>query len=130
MTFRVGERVICIEDRPNTVLGIPPPSGYFWDINMSGLTRLKIYTIRSVGCWLITGREGVRLLEIIRPLESDGTEPTFASSRFRKLVTSTLEADTTAFLRIANSVDSIVRADLMERDMSEVEAELNRYDLP
>lgn len=109
MTFRVGEPVICVKGvRGRYVL-------------MKGAR----YTISAVE------GEYVGVAEV--PTDMDDTTPghgQWFASRFRKLVTSTLEADTTAFLRIANSVDSIVRADLMERDMSEVEAELNRYDLP
>lgn len=88
MAWRVGMKCVCVEDRPNSVLGIPPSPGFTgWSGNMHGLTKGKIYTVRALGTDEFTGNPVLLLVEIVRPMNRFATrEQGFRTDRFRPLV--------------------------------------------
>ncbi len=97
MTFHVGQKVVCVDDRP-AQLG-------------DALVKGAVYTVRWVGEWAWTGTKlpeypkagvGLRLLEhprslITRLATGDIVEPPFSSYRFRPVEYKAMEI----FRRIA-----------------------------
>ena len=81
MAFRVGQKVVCVDDSRGTKY-MPAGFGPSRSSNLHGLTRGRVYTIRDLDT-----EEGIlvcRVEEIIRPVESYyGKEAWFAQGRFR-----------------------------------------------
>lgn len=81
MSFRVGQRVVCVNadlDASNgLVAGIPAT----WSDNLDGLREREVYTVRFVG--MQYGHPMVWLREIKRGPSLDGSEAGFAALRFR-----------------------------------------------
>jgi hypothetical protein len=76
MNFRVGQKVVCVDDDPGDDDGTFPTAG-------------AIYTVSWIGVHVCLW-EGpelcVRLAEIIRPKNSDGDVVPYRASRFRPAV--------------------------------------------
>lgn len=73
--FRVGQKVVCIDDREPIIL-----PGYL--PGMDGLTRGRIYTVRRAGlCSEYDGRPAICLYEINRLFDSP-----YWAHRFRPIV--------------------------------------------
>lgn len=91
MGFKVGERVVCVDDDPDKYLNTKRFKVESND--MDGLVKGAIYTIRGVryndeAC---IGKVSVFLQEIIRPIDYDGIECSFAAQRFRPLVETNID---------------------------------------
>lgn len=78
MTFRVGQKVVCINDDPNAFY----PAGRG---DLDGLMKGCIYTVREIGLIGYAGHACVRLEELRRPDKYDNDCP-YAAARFRPIV--------------------------------------------
>lgn len=82
MTFRVGQKVVCVDDVPHGKYAPWPVKG-----GLDGLTKGTVYTIREIGAYC--GEPVVWLNEITREIvpgwEKYG-EQGFSPARFRPLV--------------------------------------------
>lgn len=88
--FHIGQKVVCVDD------SYPPEDMDFFCVDgverrltgdLDGLSRGRIYTIRSLGVSFVTGEPVLRLEEILREIgPSDPNEPGFHASRFRPLI--------------------------------------------
>ncbi len=77
MTFRVGQKVVCVDDKP---LG---NEGY----RAHGIYEGSVYTIRHIELCPVKNQTGVLLVEIINPTHLIlGGECLFRASRFRPVV--------------------------------------------
>lgn len=83
MTFRVGQKVVCVDD---DISGKYLPPGFLPTAHgMDGLKKNNIYTIRMVGTEI--GVPICRLVEIVRPFcDYTGAEAPYAVARFRPVV--------------------------------------------
>ena len=84
MAFYVGQRVICVEDRPGIYTSPNAFVGAF-DPDMDGLKSGAIYTVRAVGICEIWKKPAVWLSEIYRE-PYDGIEVGYSPKRFRPIV--------------------------------------------
>lgn len=71
MSFHVGQKVVCVEDRP-----------HFLD-KVKRLDRGAVYTIREEFRSAVTGRYGVFLNEVVMPRLESGEELGWLATRFR-----------------------------------------------
>ena len=103
MSFYVGQKIVCVDakiDRPEGMI----IRGYATINNLDGLTEGQVYTIRSIRrCWE-SEIPGFFLEEIIRPLDFDGEEAPYRSTRFRPLVER--QTDITVFQQILHRVSN------------------------
>jgi hypothetical protein len=103
MTFRVGQKVVCIDSNPASWLG----NRVGLSRDMHGLTRGEIYTIRAIGT-----HEGfcvVWLVEIVRPCRGCGSEEVgYYHARFRPAVER--KTDISTFTRMLDSVKGFADA--------------------
>jgi hypothetical protein len=95
MTFRVGQKVVCVDARCTDEYTSPFLVGRFSNAkfigDMDGLERGVIYTVRAVGSYpTAPGMLSLWLVEIVRPVisldEAPYGEPPFAAARFRPVV--------------------------------------------
>lgn len=93
MTFRVGQKVVCVDAAS---VGAYMPSGMKAErFDLGGLTVGAVYTIRDVG--LLLDVVVCRLEKIYRPTEPfNGEEAFFAQARFRPIVEPKTEISFTA----------------------------------
>lgn len=107
MTFRVGQKVVCIDDSSTdpAIRASLQRDGMVWPI------KGTIYTVRWIGCWHFRDQyhPAVRLIEIVNPIIawSDGTadELAFISSRFRPLIERRSQTDISFALDILDKVN-------------------------
>jgi hypothetical protein len=81
--FHVGMRVVCVDDEHGKYMA---PNARYSDNGLDGLTSGEIYTIREICVttdYYQPDLSSCRLVEIVRPLEPRGVEPTYALARFR-----------------------------------------------
>lgn len=109
MTFRVGMKVVCVDDVTHTKY-IPAGFGCS-DLSLHGLTCGRVYTVRSLG--VFHGVPTCRVEEITRPIESlFGEEAWFASARFRPTVER--KTDISCFTKLLNPSLADMRALIRE----------------
>ena len=95
MAFYVGQKVVCVDDTPDKH---PMRAA-----NMAGLMAGTIYTVRAIRVHDHSGRPGLMLQEIMRPiLGGDGREQPFSVQRFRPAVER--KTDISIFTRILDDV--------------------------
>ena len=89
MAFHVGQKVVCIDDRPS---GTSQPCC---------LKRGTIYTVRALGSCPVTGRPSICLEEIIHPIHPTWrVEWAYLQERFRPVVDQ--RTDISIFRRMLN----------------------------
>lgn len=82
--FYVGQKVVCVDDRPLIPEYLPDPALYSGDSDdMDGLTRGVVYTVR--GSIDFYGAPCLALVELPRGTDSSGREIGFHVNRFRPL---------------------------------------------
>lgn len=99
MAFRVGQKVVCINDEVKPLRALPYPLKKDWDLD--GLTKGAVYTVRFVGEY--RGAPVLYLREIHRRVCSSWGEPGFDTLRFRPAVEPKAETDISVFLEMLNS---------------------------
>ena len=85
MTFRVGQEVVCVEDRAGL---FKYAANHFYNHNMHSLKKGTVYTVRGfyAGPGIIYTPGSIYLNEITRPISSEGVECPFHPARFRPVV--------------------------------------------
>lgn len=84
MNFRVGQKVVCVEDQY-------PSSWKYWN-EFNKPVKGVVYTVRTAGVWLFHAGPAfsLRLVEIINPesewTDGDVSEMAFNAMRFRPVV--------------------------------------------
>lgn len=79
--FHIGQHVVCINDTE----GIFDTPGIEYDPGLDGLKKDVVYTIRDLQIDDIENYLILRLEEIFRPLNADGSEPGYCYKRFKPL---------------------------------------------
>lgn len=126
MAFRVGMKVVCIDDSDH--LERTPPLGFKWAGDLDGLTEGKVYTIRSIYSHPVTGDLGVEINEIVRAYVATAAYHVsgFAAWRFRPLVTRSQAQDIAMIRELVERIDPILACELTYAD--EIEARMERID--
>ena len=70
MNFRIGDRVICINDDFHAAISMPRAIREGWTRSLDGLEKGTVYTVRESSVQL--GFPIVRLAEIVRPWPDNG----------------------------------------------------------
>jgi len=93
--FRVGQRVICIDDNPySATVGY---EGVIWYRKVFELAKGNIYTVISCSTHSITKHNTVKLAEVADRMAGDEGYATF---RFRPLITKSQSEDTAMFQKL------------------------------
>lgn len=83
MAFRVGQKVVCVDDTVHEEWHVP---GYEYTGCLDGLKSGQIYTIRDIGYSDFDRAMVVRLEEIKRPDDGLYEESPYRAERFRPIV--------------------------------------------
>lgn len=76
MTFRVGQKVVCIRSDFKWKRTVPP------NLPIKG----RVYTVRDILPTDEWGPPALRLIELINPIATFAYEPCFSFTRFRPIV--------------------------------------------
>lgn len=110
--FRVGQKVVCIDDGPTR---FAVPAGFIgWRPDLDGLTKGTVYTVRNICRHPFHNYLGIRLCEIFRPCDpilGGPFEPGFYVGRFRPVAypKQSLEHDVAQFHQISRQLPAPVK---------------------
>lgn len=123
MTFRIGQKVVCVDDSnnfPHGTVMICQITGLLRTVHggLSGLTKGEVYTVRDHSISWQTGQPAIFLEEIVRNVTCDLGEPPFLSSRFRPLIEKGTESGV-AILKLV-ALEASIRFDHKKKRIQEI----------